>query len=484
MGAGTRSDGGGGGGGGGGGVTLAMHVVGFALSTLGFGLTVMVIYLNCWSIYSHGPGTYMQSGLWNICMRNASTERGEVCRQFYTTLSQPRFFQVVRALMLMAVAVGAIALFVSTLGTACARRFSEHASTKTKLTCAGGALWLLSGLCVMLAVSLYANFVVKQLYNPLEPYGVRPARAHEGVGGQHQARAAFVSLVAMLTRTAPGSRSVLRCTPAGWPAPSSSSAARSWSPYSSGKIPSGRRTDSSSLTSSRPLKEQANQQPTLAEDTSRPGGERFKFKFPHSSNPCPQRRLREQQCRLKRAANAEHHWTNGCLPPGSFTKRLERKVGTMCPNDTRVGHGGRRGSVSYRRVFGVARGGRNALVPRRVARGCRGCGRCPAPHCAGGVGRGGRRGSVSYRRVFGVARGGRNAVVPRRVARGCRGYGRCPAPRCAGGVGRESAGVGGFGNSRSCRHLNKEELSLRWQHDFQGWRGSGHPTPPPILRGG
>ncbi|XP_078734559.1 claudin-1-like [Lampetra fluviatilis] len=173
MGAGTRSDGGGGGGGGGGGVTLAMHVVGFALSTLGFGLTVMVIYLNCWSIYSHGPGTYMQSGLWNICMRNASTERGEVCRQFYTTLSQPRFFQVVRALMLMAVAVGAIALFVSTLGTACARRFSEHASTKTKLTCAGGALWLLSGLCVMLAVSLYANFVVKQLYNPLEPYGVR-----------------------------------------------------------------------------------------------------------------------------------------------------------------------------------------------------------------------------------------------------------------------------------------------------------------------
>uniref|UniRef100_S4R8E0 Claudin n=2 Tax=Petromyzon marinus TaxID=7757 RepID=S4R8E0_PETMA len=162
------------------GVTLAMHVVGFALSTLGFGLTVMVIYLNCWSIYSHGPGTYMQSGLWNICVRNASTERGEVCRQFYTALSQPRFFQVVRALMLMAVAVGAIALFVSTLGTACARRFSEHASTKTKLTCAGGTLWLLTVLCSRVVCSSFGVSLVTEFPGWLR---VSPTSPGGGVGG-------------------------------------------------------------------------------------------------------------------------------------------------------------------------------------------------------------------------------------------------------------------------------------------------------------
>ncbi|XP_058711420.1 claudin-19 isoform X2 [Poecile atricapillus] len=104
----------------------------------------------------------LHEGLWMSC---AAQSTGQVqCRLHDSLLSLEVHIQTSRALMVISLLLGFFGIIVSVVGMKCTKVGEEDPVTKSRIAVAGGVLFVLSGLCTLAAVSLYATQVTHEFF--------------------------------------------------------------------------------------------------------------------------------------------------------------------------------------------------------------------------------------------------------------------------------------------------------------------------------
>ncbi|XP_031539959.2 claudin-19 isoform X1 [Vicugna pacos] len=113
----------------------------------------------------------LYEGLWMSC---ASQSTGQVqCKLYDSLLALEGHIQSARALMVVAVLLGFVGMVLSVVGMKCTRVGDSNPIAKGRIAIAGGALFLLAGLCTLTAVSWYATLVTQEFFNPSTPVNAR-----------------------------------------------------------------------------------------------------------------------------------------------------------------------------------------------------------------------------------------------------------------------------------------------------------------------
>ncbi|XP_074157719.1 claudin-18 [Sminthopsis crassicaudata] len=161
--------------------TTLCQMIGFFLSTLGFAGCIAATGLDMWStqdLYDNPVTSVFQyEGLWRSCVKQSSglTE----CRPYYTILGLPAMLQAVRALMIVGIVLGAIGLLVSIFALKCIRIGNMDDSAKANMTLTSGIMFIVSGICAIAGVSVFANMLVTNFW-------MSTANMYSGVGGMVQ----------------------------------------------------------------------------------------------------------------------------------------------------------------------------------------------------------------------------------------------------------------------------------------------------------
>ncbi|XP_028277421.1 claudin-15-like isoform X1 [Parambassis ranga] len=105
--------------------------------------------------------------LWKSC---ASDSTGIYnCRDFPSLLALPGYIQASRALMIAAILFGTFGLVATLVGMQCSKIGGENYVLKGRIAGIGGVLFLLQGICTMIAVSWYAANITQQFFDQFYP---------------------------------------------------------------------------------------------------------------------------------------------------------------------------------------------------------------------------------------------------------------------------------------------------------------------------
>ncbi|TNN75102.1 Claudin-8 [Liparis tanakae] len=104
-------------------------------------------------------------GLWMNCYRQANIRMQ--CKVYDSLLFLPPDLQAARGLMCSSVALSVFALVVSAVGMKCTKVVDHRARTKHIVLVAGGCLFLLACLTIIIPVSWTGHVIIRDFYNPL-----------------------------------------------------------------------------------------------------------------------------------------------------------------------------------------------------------------------------------------------------------------------------------------------------------------------------
>ncbi|XP_004419390.1 PREDICTED: claudin-18 isoform X2 [Ceratotherium simum simum] len=159
----------------------ACQGLGFMVSLIGIAGIIAATCMDQWSTQDlyNNPVTavFNYQGLWRSCVRESSgfTE----CRGYFTLLGLPAMLQAVRALMVVGIVLGAIGLLVSIFALKCIRIGSMGDSAKANMTLTSGIMFIISGICAIAGVSVFANMLVTNFW-------MSTANMYTGMGGMVQ----------------------------------------------------------------------------------------------------------------------------------------------------------------------------------------------------------------------------------------------------------------------------------------------------------
>ncbi|KAG8148201.1 hypothetical protein E2320_022868 [Naja naja] len=81
--------------------------------------------------------------------------------------------QATRALMVISIVLGVVAIGIATMGMKCTRCGDDNKVTKARIAMTGGIIFLVAGLCSLVACSWSAHQIIQDFYNPLSPLNKR-----------------------------------------------------------------------------------------------------------------------------------------------------------------------------------------------------------------------------------------------------------------------------------------------------------------------
>ncbi|KAM6258860.1 claudin-15-like isoform 2-T2 [Spheniscus humboldti] len=150
-------------------MTAALEIVGFFLCLGGWAIIGATLPNNYWKVSSiHGSvitTSTLFENLWRSCAEDSTGVSN--CREFDSMLALPVHIQACRALMIASILLGFIATVLSLLGLKCTNVGLSDEDGKMKFAVTGGFLFILGGLCSMVAISWYAAMVTAQFFDPL-----------------------------------------------------------------------------------------------------------------------------------------------------------------------------------------------------------------------------------------------------------------------------------------------------------------------------
>ncbi|XP_078522571.1 claudin-15-like isoform X1 [Lissotriton helveticus] len=147
----------------------ALEITGFLLGLAGWLVTGVTVPNNYWRISTVKGNVITTSrvyeNLWKSCTQDSSGI--SACKTFDSLLALPAHVQACRALMIIALVLGLLAMVVSLFGLRCTKVGSSDENTKGKMALAGGVVFILGGLSSLVAISWYAGIITVQFYDPL-----------------------------------------------------------------------------------------------------------------------------------------------------------------------------------------------------------------------------------------------------------------------------------------------------------------------------
>ncbi|XP_067897936.1 claudin-15-like isoform X1 [Heterodontus francisci] len=138
------------------------------LALLGLTLASVSMTSNEWRISSTSTtlitASWIYDGLWKTCAANAM---GIIqCTYYQSMLALHPYIQACRALMIIAIILGAFATLMALLGLKCTSIGSMEEKVKGKVALSGGIVFILAGLCAIVPLSWYAYNITMEFYNP------------------------------------------------------------------------------------------------------------------------------------------------------------------------------------------------------------------------------------------------------------------------------------------------------------------------------
>ncbi|NXO72711.1 CLD19 protein, partial [Phainopepla nitens] len=148
-----------------------LQICALLLALVGFTTLIVTTMSSRWKVLDTTTevitADWVSEGLWMDC---AATAVGSVqCKKFLYMLSSDPHIQACRALMISSILLGFLAAVLSLLGLKCTNFGLSDEDGKMKFAVTGGFLFILGGLCSMVAVSWYAAMVTAQFFDQLYP---------------------------------------------------------------------------------------------------------------------------------------------------------------------------------------------------------------------------------------------------------------------------------------------------------------------------
>lgn len=75
--------------------------------------------------------------------------------------------------MVVSLVLGLMAMFVGTMGMKCTNCGGDDKVKKARIAMTGGIIFIVAGLCALIACSWYGHQIVTDFYNPLVPTNVK-----------------------------------------------------------------------------------------------------------------------------------------------------------------------------------------------------------------------------------------------------------------------------------------------------------------------
>ncbi|XP_044312069.1 claudin-3-like [Varanus komodoensis] len=156
-------------------MSMGLEIGGVALSFLGWVGTVLCCGLPMWRVtafigYNIVTAQFTWEGLWMNCVVQSTGQMQ--CKVYDSMLALPQDLQAARALVVIAIVLGALGVLVFLMGAQCTRCIEEE-PTKSKVTIVSGVVFLVAGFMTLIPVSWSANQIIRDFYNTAVPQALK-----------------------------------------------------------------------------------------------------------------------------------------------------------------------------------------------------------------------------------------------------------------------------------------------------------------------
>ncbi|XP_037348345.1 claudin-7 [Talpa occidentalis] len=147
-----------------------LQLLGFSMALIGWVGLLAATAIPKWKMSSYAGDNIITSqavyqGLWMDCVTQST---GLIsCKIYDSVLALPASVQATRALMVVSLVLGFIAMIVATMGMKCTNCGGDDKTKKARIAMAGGIIFIVAGLVALTVCSWYGNQIVRDFYNPL-----------------------------------------------------------------------------------------------------------------------------------------------------------------------------------------------------------------------------------------------------------------------------------------------------------------------------
>lgn len=154
-------------------VSFGLELTGIILSVLGWVLSVISCALPMWRVSAFIGSNIVTAqvyweGLWMNCVFQSTGQMQ--CKVYDSMLALPQDLQAARALTVVSIIVGVVALLISMVGAKCTNCIEEE-GVKARVMAASGGAFITAALTQLVPVSWSAHTIVIEFYSPLIPSG-------------------------------------------------------------------------------------------------------------------------------------------------------------------------------------------------------------------------------------------------------------------------------------------------------------------------
>ncbi|XP_046876383.1 claudin-3-like [Hypomesus transpacificus] len=149
--------------------SFALELVGVLLSVLGWVLSVVSCALPMWRVSAFIGANIVTAqvyweGLWMSCVVQSTGQMQ--CKIYDSMLALPQDLQAARALSVVSIIVGVLALLVAMVAAKCTNCIEEE-GMKARVMLASGVAFILAALSQLVPVSWSAHTIISEFYSPI-----------------------------------------------------------------------------------------------------------------------------------------------------------------------------------------------------------------------------------------------------------------------------------------------------------------------------
>ncbi|XP_022594455.1 claudin-4-like [Seriola lalandi dorsalis] len=151
--------------------SLGLQILGVGLAVLGWIGNILICMLPLWKVSAFIGNNIVVAqsiweGLWMTCVVQSTGQMQ--CKVYDSLLALPPDLQAARAMVVIAILFSLFGLLLSVVGGKCTTCIGDKAA-KARVAISAGVFFILSGALCLVTVSLPANTIIKDFYNPLVP---------------------------------------------------------------------------------------------------------------------------------------------------------------------------------------------------------------------------------------------------------------------------------------------------------------------------
>ncbi|XP_075328946.1 claudin-4-like [Odontesthes bonariensis] len=150
-------------------VSAGFQILGLALCIIGWVGTIIVCALPQWRVTAFIGQNIVTAqttweGIWMTCVVQSTGQMQ--CKVYDSMLALSQDLQAARALIIISILVGILALFIGIAGGKCTNCVEDE-STKAKIGITAGVMFIIAGVMCLIPVCWTAHSIIREFYNPM-----------------------------------------------------------------------------------------------------------------------------------------------------------------------------------------------------------------------------------------------------------------------------------------------------------------------------